>query len=111
MTAYMRFDSEEEFKKALKQLQQLGEVRELKNVEEFSGAGYTPKKVLITASVLNVRMEPSILSNKKSQVCRGEVFTIVEEIADEKYIWGKLKSGAGYIAMKEGNSVYVKEIK
>lgn len=57
-----------------------------------SGAGY---RVIITASVLNVRKGAGTKYSIATTVKRNEVYTIVEE----KNGWGKLKSGAGWISL------------
>ena len=58
-----------------------------------SEGGYT---VRVTASVLNIRKEPSAKSKKVGSIKKGEVYTIVKESNG----WGKLKSGAGWIYLK-----------
>ena len=52
-------------------------------------------RVKITASVLNVRKGAGTNYSISTTVKRNEVYTIVEE----KYGWGKLKSGAGWISL------------
>lgn len=54
--------------------------------------GYTVK---IDTAVLNVREEANTNSKIKTQVKKGEVYTIIEEQNN----WGKLKSGAGWICL------------
>ena len=53
-------------------------------------------KVKITASKLNVRSSPNVNSTIVTQVKAGEVYTIIEE----REGWGRLKSGAGWIALE-----------
>ena len=53
-------------------------------------------KVKITASKLNVRSNPNVNSAIVTQVKAGEVYTIIEE----REGWGRLKSGAGWIALE-----------
>ena len=53
-------------------------------------------KVKITASKLNVRSSPNVNSAIVTQVKVGEVYTIIEE----REGWGRLKSGAGWIALE-----------
>lgn len=53
-------------------------------------------KVKITASKLNVRSSPNVNSAIVTQVKAGEVYTIIEE----REGWGRLKSGAGWIALE-----------
>lgn len=56
-------------------------------------------KVKITADVLNVRKGPGTGYGIATQVRRGEVYTIVGEAKNGNTVWGKLKSGAGYISL------------
>ena len=53
-------------------------------------------KVEVTASKLNVRSGPGTNYAIVTQVTRGGVYTIIEE----KEGWGRLKSGAGWIALE-----------
>lgn len=66
-----------------------------------SEASVTPIKkaytVMIDTAVLNVRKGPGTNYGINMTVRKGEIYTIVEESADGK--WGKLKSGAGWIAL------------
>ena len=50
-------------------------------------------KVKVVADVLNVRNGAGTSHSVTNKVCKGEVYTIVEE----KNGWGKLKSGEGWI--------------
>lgn len=61
--------------------------------EQASEAKFEPYRVVVTASVLNVRSGNSIEYPIVTQVRRNEVYTIVDEVNG----WGKLKSGAGWI--------------
>ena len=61
----------------------------------------TSYKVKITANVLNVRNGADMKYKVNTTVRKGEVYTIVEE----KYGWGKLKSGAGWINLNYTNKV------
>lgn len=56
--------------------------------------------VRITASSLNVRSDHSASSGIATTVKKGDVYTIVEEYNNGGTMWGKLKSGAGWIALK-----------
>lgn len=56
-------------------------------------------KVKITANTLNVRKGPGTKYGITATVKKGEVYTIVSETANGNTIWGKLKSGAGYISL------------
>lgn len=61
---------------------------------------FTPYLVRVTCGVLNVREKPTTTSKLKTQVFYDEVYTIVSEQNAEGLKWGKLKSGAGWIALK-----------
>jgi len=56
-------------------------------------------KVKITASVLNIRKGAGTKYGKNGSVKKNEVYTIVEEKKVDSITWGKLKSGAGWIAL------------
>lgn len=60
-------------------------------VEEFK-----PYIITVTASLLNYRSGPGTSYSVKGQIKKGGAYTIVEE----KNGWGKLKSGAGWIALE-----------
>lgn len=55
--------------------------------------------VKIDTDELNVRAGAGTKYNVMQSVCRGEVFTIVEERMNGTTKWGKLKSGAGWISL------------
>ena len=55
-------------------------------------SGYLVK---VTADVLNVRKGAGVSYKVTTQVKKGEVYTIVQELNG----WGKLKSGAGWISL------------
>ena len=57
-------------------------------------------KVKITASTLKVRAGAGTGYEVKTTVSKGEVFTIVAEKTVSGDLWGKLKSGAGWISLK-----------
>lgn len=59
-------------------------------------ATFSPYQVIVTADRLNVRSGPSTNLNINTTVRKNEIFTIIEE----KNGWGKLKSGAGWIALE-----------
>ena len=61
-----------------------------------SAAGYL---VRITAATLNVRAGHSAASKVVTTVRKGEVYTITQEYNNSGTFWGKLKSGAGWIAL------------
>lgn len=56
----------------------------------------TPYMVKITADTLNVRKGVGVNHPITTTVCKGEIYTIVEESNG----WGKLKSGIGWINLK-----------
>lgn len=60
-------------------------------VEEFK-----PYIITVTASLLNYRSGPGSSYSVKGQIKKGGAYTIIEE----KNGWGKLKSGAGWIALE-----------
>jgi hypothetical protein len=56
--------------------------------------------VKVTASVLNVRAQPTTDSKVTTTVKNGEVYTIIgEPTGTGAKNWGKLKSGAGWISL------------
>lgn len=63
-----------------------------KKIEKSTDKG---KLVKITANTLYVRAGAGVKYEIKTQVKKGEVYTIVEE----ENGWGKLKSGAGWISL------------
>lgn len=67
-------------------------------VNKRLGAEATPEPfiVQITASSLNVRRGPGTNYAVTQTVSKGQVFTIVQQ----QGVWGKLKSGAGWISLK-----------
>ena len=52
-----------------------------------------------TSEVMNIRSTPSLKGAVKGTAKAG-VYTIVETKSADGYDWGKLKSGAGWIALK-----------
>lgn len=64
--------------------------------EEAEQPSNLPYLVRVTASALNVRIGAGLKYKIKTDIKKGEVYTIVEE----KNGWGKLKSGAGWIRLK-----------
>lgn len=65
----------------------------------LEGAGFTPYLVRIETDSLNVRKGPGVKYGVATTVKRGEVFTIVEEAYNGPTLWGRLKSGAGWISL------------
>lgn len=59
-----------------------------------------PYRVKITASVLNVRMGAGTNYKVATKVRKGEVYTIVTEHKNGDTVWGRLKSGAGWISLE-----------
>ena len=56
--------------------------------------------IKVTASVLNIRKNPTVNSNVVGAILRNGVYTIVSEsTGDGATKWGKLKSGAGWISL------------
>ena len=64
-------------------------------VEEVKDAPKSSYLVKINTDVLNVRAGAGTQYPKTTQVKRGQVYTIVDELDG----WGKLKSGAGWIKL------------
>lgn len=61
---------------------------------------FTPYLVKITASVLNIRKQPTTSSAVTGAIRDRGVYTIVEEASGAGATrWGKLKSGAGWISL------------
>lgn len=60
----------------------------------------TGYRVRVTASTLNVRKDHSASSTVTTTVKRGDIYTIVDEYNNGGTMWGKLKSGIGWIALK-----------
>lgn len=56
-------------------------------------------KVQITATSLNIRKGAGTSYGKNGSVKKGEIYTIVNEKKNGSTTWGKLKSGAGWIAL------------
>lgn len=56
-------------------------------------------KVRVSVTDLNIRKEPSLKAKTNGKVKLG-VYTITETKSADGYEWGKLKSGAGWIALK-----------
>ena len=68
--------------------------------EETTSSTFTPYRVKVTASVLNIRKGAGTNYGKNGAIKDKGVYTIVEE-KDGKGAskWGKLKSGAGWISL------------
>lgn len=61
-------------------------------------------EVMVEISDLNIRKGPGT-SYEKNGICPAGVYQIVETKAAEGYTWGRLKSGAGWIALEYTKSV------
>lgn len=72
-----------------------------KNDESAKEAASKSYLVKVTADALHIRNTPALLSNNIVGVIRDKgVYTIVDEKAADNHKWGKLKSGAGWIALE-----------
>lgn len=56
-------------------------------------------KVKVTANALHVRKGAGVNYGIATTVRKGDVFTITQTVNSGGYTWGKLKSGAGWIAL------------
>lgn len=56
-------------------------------------------KVKVTANTLHVRKGAGVNYGIATSVHKGEVYTITQTVKNGAYTWGKLKSGAGWIAL------------
>ena len=56
-------------------------------------------KVKVTANTLRVRKGAGVNYGIATNVHKGEVYTITQTVKNGAYTWGKLKSGAGWIAL------------
>lgn len=63
--------------------------------------------VRITADVLKVRKGAGINYGTNGSVKKGQAFTIVDEKWNGKVLWGKLKSGQGWISLKYTEKVVI----
>lgn len=62
---------------------------------------FVPYKVRVKAALLNYRAGPGVEYEVKGIIVYNQVYTIVGEASDSYgQIWGKLKSGAGWISLK-----------
>ncbi len=60
---------------------------------------FAPYLVRITAKTLNVRSGPGVTYDVATTVKQGDVYTIVGEAYNGPTLWGRLKSGAGWISL------------
>ena len=63
--------------------------------------------VRVTADVLKVRKGAGINYGTNGSVKKGQAFTIVDEKWNGKTLWGKLKSGQGWISLKYTEKVAI----
>lgn len=68
--------------------------------ERLNPTAFKPYKVKIISDELNVRAGAGTGYKVKSTVSKGEVYTIVQEKTVGGKLWGKLKSGAGWISLR-----------
>lgn len=54
----------------------------------------------VNTATLNVRKEAKLSSKIATTISKNEVYTITDVVKNDGYTWGKLKSGAGYIALE-----------
>lgn len=76
----------------------LGALR-YKHITDDSGDTGNKYLAKVICDTLNVRSGPGVGYKRVTQVHRGEVFTILETKSAGGYTWGRLKSGAGWIAL------------
>ena len=67
------------------------------------GGKSTSYKVEVTAKKLPIKEKSGVKAKTVGYVHKGEIYTIVEE--SPKKAWGKLKSGAGWIELKNTKKV------
>ena len=72
-----------------------------KYVEHTKPTPLQEYKVRITANSLNYRAGPGTNYAVNGTISKGGVYTIIEEAKDKNGgLWGKLKSGAGWISLQ-----------
>lgn len=71
-----------------------------KNDESAKEAAAKPYLVKVTADALHIRNTPAMLNNIVGVIREKGVYTIVDETTADGHKWGKLKSGAGWIALE-----------
>ena len=64
---------------------------------------FTPYRVKVQVAILNVRKNPSKSADVATQIKDRGVYTIVDQTDDG--VWGKLKSGAGWIMLDFANKI------
>lgn len=68
--------------------------------ETTKEAAAIPYLVKVTADALHIRNTPAMLNNIVGVIRDKGVYTIVDETTADGHKWGKLKSGAGWIALE-----------
>lgn len=93
--------------KELKRLKRLKGVvvTESKPITSTTASSFKPYKVKIIADTLNVRSGAGTKYKIVTRVKKGQVYTIVKEVKVGKDLWGKLKSGSGYISLAHTKKV------
>lgn len=61
--------------------------------------------VKVTADILNVRADAGTGYRVTTKIKKGQVYTIVDEKSVGGVVWGKLKSGVGWICLKYANKI------
>lgn len=59
-----------------------------------------PEVVRVTASTLNIRQQPNLSGKIVGAITDKGAYAIVEKQEADSYVWGRLKSGSGWIALK-----------
>ena len=59
-----------------------------------------PYLVKVTTDALNIKKEPALSSDKVGMITDHGVYTIMETKKADDHTWGRLKSGAGWIALE-----------
>ncbi len=79
-----------------------GETEQTDNdrAEAAQKAAVEPYLVKITADALHIRNTPAMSNNIVGVIRDKGVYTIMDEQAADNHRWGKLKSGAGWIALE-----------
>lgn len=83
------------------------EIVNYKHIEEKEENGAFLVKL---TTVLNIRKEPSTKQSTVGVIKDHGTYTIVETCEEDNRLWGKLKSGAGWICLKENGKDYVKRV-
>ena len=81
-----------------------GYIKKLGGSSVVSGGTFL---VRILDPALNIRAQPSLTSRINGVICGKGIYTIVATAHEGNILWGKLKSGAGWISL---GSKYVKKL-